>query len=103
MSRLAATVALALTLAPSGAAVAAAATGDPQCAGKFQGNLCDLPDGAGGFCAPADCDGARCLVCVPAPNDTDEPSSIWVPMLAFGVTVTGVGGIFWLRLRKTLE
>lgn len=101
MSRLAAAAALALITLSTGAALGATPrTLDPACVNHAVGQLCDLPDSSGGTCVRGQCDGNACLVCVPAPNDQEESSTVWMMMLAFGVTVTGVGGYFWLKLNK---
>ena len=72
---------------------------DPGCVGKFSRQMCPLPDGSGGVCAPAVCGKDRpCLRCMPARMETTSETP-WVPMIALGITISIVGFVFWFRLR----
>lgn len=81
---------------------------DPGCVGKFRGEICQLYDGtnSGGLCVPSRCGkGDRpCLKCQPvSPETRATDGDLWVPMLSFGIIVTIIGGIFWLRLKRNWD
>lgn len=70
------------------------------CQNKHVEELCKLSDGSGGTCTLVECPKGKCLQCVQASTIERETSSLWIPMIAFGMTVALVGGVFWWRLKK---
>lgn len=95
-----------VALLVSPVAHAAITPDDPACVGKARGQICQMPDGMGGVCAPARCGAGNrpCLRCAAVPVETGgTDGDLWVPMLSFGIVVTLIGGVFWFRLKRNWD
>ena len=73
---------------------------DPACIMKRPRALCSMPNGSGGVCVIATCNGKRpCLQCVTAPVNSPESGAYYL-LIIVGALVTIGGGLLVMRLRR---